>query len=139
MTEQFEALNSGVLTLHRVQILSADTQANVYSDPLESFLFTLAEGETRQATGTTNAIVELNLVSTQTYVGRETVSVPAGTFETCHFQVNLSFDEFDTLDDILTDTWVAVGSGVAVQIRNNVALDNQVLTSASINGMPVVP
>lgn len=54
-----------------------------------------------------------------TYLGRETIKVPAGTFETCRFHIYSGprqigeGSEVDTTDEV-HDYWLAVGSGVLV-------------------------
>src|SRR3546814_16789980 len=46
-----------------------------------------------------------------TYVARESVTVPAGTFETCHFQEDVTVSGATAT----TDMWVTVGSGIQIK------------------------
>lgn len=69
-----------------------------------------------------------------TYTGRETVTVPAGTFETCRFEFTVAIKgERDTATD-----WVAVGSGVSVKSvardAGSAAETTLELTQGRING-----
>jgi hypothetical protein len=66
------------------------------------------------------------------YLGHETVTVPAGTFETC---------KFDN-ENGLTTTWEAVGTGVPIKSLST-ASDGTTITlqlnSGTINGSPIRP
>lgn len=62
-----------------------------------------------------------------TYLGRETVTVPAGTFHACKMRTTSSGDE--------TTTWFAPGNGIMVKQTSGDQED--VLESASINGNPI--
>jgi hypothetical protein len=67
----------------------------------------------------------------RTYVGRDSITVPAGTFETCHFQDDATVDG----NTVTTDLWMAVGSGV--EVKSVASGDENVLVSATINGTPI--
>ncbi|ULQ47032.1 hypothetical protein JN531_001815 [Flagellatimonas centrodinii] len=68
-----------------------------------------------------------SISSTTTYVGREQVSVPAGTFEACKFT--------DTDGTSNTTRWMAVGSGIFLKSISDGDVNE--LVSYSINGVPV--
>ena len=61
--------------------------------------------------------------STVTYLGQETVTVPAGTFTACKFQ-----EVFTTAPNSPTFQWISVGSGVPVKYSE---LDAETLTITS--------
>lgn len=78
----------------------------VYQPPLRDTRYELAPGaqfrlvrNVVQATGTTT------FATTVSYLGQESVTVPAGTFTACKFE-----ERFD--DGSVLDTWVARGTGV---------------------------
>src|SRR5690606_10873332 len=77
----------------------------IYSPPAEQRRFTLQPGQTDtyRATGRSNTRttvagqsshteVGANESFTTTYLGQKTVTVPAGTFQACHYQVHYSGD-----------------------------------------------
>ncbi|QHS09947.1 DUF3597 domain-containing protein [Sinimarinibacterium sp. NLF-5-8] len=75
--------------------------------------WTLDEGVTRPPMDPVTSEYETAL--TTTYVGRETVTVPAGTFETCRFDETSVISSLS--DREMTETkWLAVGSGVLVRL-----------------------
>ena len=104
-------------------------------DPGQSYTqtFTVTVDGTATAAGmsiplpTTTATNKLK----RTYVGRDSITVPAGTFETCHFQEDTTVEGATTT----TDLWMTVGSGVEVKAISDG--DETVLISASINGTPI--
>jgi hypothetical protein len=72
-----------------------------------------------------------------TYVGQETVTVPAGTFKTCHFTTT------DTSDPATsTDYWLTLGTSIPVkQVDTTIpdgqpSTDTQVATAVTLNGQP---
>ena len=68
-----------------------------------------------------------------TYVGRERISVQAGSFDACKF-----IDEMTTPGGTaITATWLAVGSGQF--LKSEIINSGQVteLVNASINGVPL--
>lgn len=68
-----------------------------------------------------------------TYVGRERITVPAGTFDTCRFH-------FEAGPNDTEDIWLTVGNGgidVKVVENRDGMQDTSELVSASINGQPV--
>jgi hypothetical protein len=71
------------------------------------------------------------LTGTVKYLGRETVTVPAGTFETCKFEE----DNGALLD------WRGVGNGLMIKKVENTPLGPQTfeLKSGTVNGQPVKP
>lgn len=77
---------------------------------------------------------------TVTYEGRETVTVPAGTFETCR----LTFEEVSRVEGLseveaTSSVWLGVGFGLLVREIDDEDGDatETVLLSGSINGQPI--
>ncbi|WP_156966499.1 hypothetical protein [Algiphilus aromaticivorans] len=71
--------------------------------------------------------------ATVTYVGRETIAVPAGTFETCRF--DLASDDGYALTE-----WYGVGNGIEIAEESadpGEPLTREVLLFAEINGEPI--
>jgi len=104
-------------------------------DPGESYTqtFTITTGGTVSAGGMSLPIPETtaNNKLKRTYIGRDTVTVPAGTFEACHFQEDSTVNGTTAT----TETWFSVGSGVQLKAISDG--DVTVLISASINGTPI--
>ena len=70
-----------------------------------------------------------------TYVGQESVTVPAGTFNACKFTEDATATFDGQTSTSTATTWMAVGSG---QFLKSVSEgDTNELVSASINGEPV--
>ncbi len=88
-------------------------------EPTEDFRYDLNPGESfRQIytyyiqspdDGPTD--ISVNVDTTVTYFGRETITVPAGTFETCKFYIQDTGSQFSSVEV----TWKNVGDGVEVQ------------------------
>jgi len=77
---------------------------------------------------------------TTTFVGTETVTVDAGTYDTCRFDQTMEQDfTFDGQTTTFTSAiryWITVGTGVRVQYE----VDGEVtqrLQSVSINGVDI--
>lgn len=70
---------------------------------------------------------------TTTYLGQETVTVPAGTFVACKFQVNDGINPYSWMD------WVAKGKGVLVRAEymDRAMQRSHVLTGGELNGQPL--
>jgi hypothetical protein len=92
----------------------------VYDPPLRDHRFSLLQGEAFAFDNTTI-----------TYVGKESITVPAGTFEACRF------DEVAADGTAKQTTWVLKDYGVlAKSIGAPVSM--QLLPTSSINGQPIV-
>lgn len=126
---------------------SVYTTRTVNDPAYRDLKFTLAAGASdeqtigRVTTVSGGIVPETTVRTTETrrvtYAGRETVTVPAGTFETCRFDFTVAIG---TESDTATD-WVAVGKGLSVK---SVARDTDTatettleLTSGRINGAPI--
>jgi hypothetical protein len=109
----------------------------VYNPPYVDTFYTLAAGQsvTVAQTGTastTNSLVAgttntaVNTSTTTKYVGQESVTVPAGTYNTCKFEVTAAGSSE------VTTSWVIVGKGIPVQITST----GQAIkaTSVQLNG-----
>ncbi|MEZ5653693.1 MAG: hypothetical protein R3E87_24440 [Burkholderiaceae bacterium] len=99
-------------------------------DPEETY-FDLAVGESRLSVASSEGN---DKSAVHTYLGRETISVPAGQFETCHVRMTWPADTSRGY----SDRWIAVGSGVAVLDATSEGVRRE-LRQASINGQPVSP
>ena len=122
-------------------------QATISQDPPKEDRFNLTAGqsyshsyvqttETKSSFGGTQLptqTITTNVVDNRTYVGRESITVPAGTFETCKFTQTTSFDGNNSGT---STTWISVDHGFFVK---SVAGDTEnVIVSLSINGNKVI-
>ena len=122
-------------------------QATISQDPPKEDRFNLTAGqsyshsyvqttETKSSFGGTQLptqTITTNVVDNRTYVGRESITVPAGTFETCKFTQTTSFDGTNSGT---STTWISVDHGFFVK---SVAGDTEnVIVSLSINGNKVI-
>jgi hypothetical protein len=76
---------------------------------------------------------------TSTYVGRETVTVPAGTFSTCRFDYTDTEQDENGQTDSGT-VWYHVGTGILIRSyaeRDGEDPETDELLSATIDGMPI--
>ena len=75
---------------------------------------------------------ETDVTRTRTYTGRQTITVPAGTFETCRVEEIVNRADGDENNVI----WFGVGSGVVIRQIGNADGDSTTteLLSGSING-----
>lgn len=97
----------------------------------ESYSQTYAVNSTSTVDGQTFEFSSTETDQT-TYVGQEQITVPAGTFDTCHFTETYSIDgETGTYD-----YWISVGSGVSIKSVYDDG-EEEVLLGATINGSPV--
>lgn len=76
-----------------------------------------------------------NYNTTVTYVGKEIVTVPAGTFTTCHYDINFAFYIGDSLHENNTSHYLDEDSGIQVKLVSD-GVSSQLL-SASINGVDI--
>lgn len=114
----------------------------VYSPPFANRSGALAVGEalTQSRQGTVITVSQLpgmpasegrmpvNITTTTTFVGVETVTVPAGTFTACRFQIVVPGAEPST-------TWQHRGSGAGLKFQG--PLGTSVATSVIVNGAPL--
>jgi hypothetical protein len=134
-----------LLTFGSITTLTAPspgTLTSVNSPPNRDRRFSLDVGEsstsTFTATTTTNfegvppTVFSTDLTETVTYLGRETVTVPAGTFETCKFD-----------QGGVGTQWLAVGNGLAVKsfspASEGAPESTLELQSGTFDGSPVTP
>lgn len=94
---------------------------------------------TNATAGTTITSAESETI---TFVGREDVSTPAGSFVgTCHFKIAYTVDGETTA----ADAWIAAGSGVLVRSTFKVAVTGgdyvytETLVAGTVNGVPLRP
>src|SRR3546814_17718742 len=92
--------------------------------------YTVSSSGTASSGGMSFPIPGTDTTSTvkRTYVARESVTVPAGTFETCHFQEDVTVSGATAT----TDMWVTVGSGIQIKVISDG--DESVTMRASIKG-----
>jgi hypothetical protein len=123
------------------------TNRTVWNPPYADPQYTLALGQS--ATSTLSGMLtttisgipgvpgvptttSISSASTTRYVGRESVTVPAGVYETCNFEVTAAGSGGTTTT---TNYWVIVGKGIAV--RSGAAGQISSATAISINGQPL--
>lgn len=122
---------------------SAVTQTIALSPSLPDLDFRLAVGgSTVLASSVVSATVSpvsglgnatFNASSTVTFVGFETVTVPAGTFtDACKFEQRVT-----TGSSRVTTRWLARGSGVVLRIESGGT--TQRLASGALNGVAITP
>jgi hypothetical protein len=114
------------------------TGKTVYTPPMRDKRYSLAVGESATQTFTVTTTSNLpgfetsstTLTSTTKYLGRETITVPAGAFETCKFE-----DDGAELD------WRGVGNGLLIrnEIPGPLGVTRYELRSGTVNGQPVQP
>ncbi len=119
----------------------------VESDPPQVERFDLSPGQSYSQTFTSNQVTRsqgqslpnsIQITNTTTYIGRRTVTVPAGTFEACLFEeVSESGGIFPIRG--VTRKWFAVGNGLVVRETSDDqdGNDTTVLLSATINGSAI--
>lgn len=136
-----EMTNYGSLILASSNFGSS-TVNTVYSPPFVDRTSGLAIGEsvTTTQTGTVNMTFggtslppsQINTTTTTKYVGRESVRVPAGTYNTCKFEVTTAGSS-----GVIT-SWAIVGNGSSVQvISTGDAPFTMQATAISLNGQPL--
>jgi hypothetical protein len=118
----------------------------VFTPPLLDRRFTLAAGQrtTTTTTGTATATLpsgrqEINQLSqtvTVTFTGKEQITVPAGTFDSCRFEINLTGTAQPSV------IWYQVGTGVALKSTtaigaNSSTLTSELLATSRLNGNPL--
>lgn len=122
---------------------TAVTQTISLSTPLTDLDFRLPVGS---STASANAVISasvspvsglgsasLNASSAVTFVGFETITVPAGTFtDACKFEQRLT-----TASSRITTRWLAKGSGVVLRIDSGGT--TQRLVSGTLNGVAITP
>lgn len=75
-----------------------------------------------------------------TYLGRERITVPAGTFNTCAFEQQISGQDEDATSFAITiKSWLSVGDGLQIKLESTGLDHKEELVSARINGQPVQP
>lgn len=138
-----------VVSSHGVETINPDDGSVVgtqWFEPTNDFQYDLNPGESfrqiytaYQSTGGGPASVVQNVDVTVTYAGRETVTVPAGTFETCKFYIQDTGSRFSSASVI----WRNVGDGIGVQtgFRDSSGSEAAVteMLSYSINGVQQAP
>lgn len=132
-------LTFGVITEASVSGFAFTT--TVSNDPAREFRYDLNAGQSYSQDYTVTVenpapapSTQVDIAETIKYIGRESVTVPAGTFNACKFQTSSSTDGGAAA---VTTEWFAVGSGIF--LKNKSGGDESVLISASINGAPVTP
>lgn len=118
------------------------TNRTVWNPPYADPQYTLALGASATSTlsgvltstmsgipglPSTPTTTTISQTSTSKYVGREMITVPAGTFETCHFEVTTPAGSTSTVGN-----WVIAGKGIPVR---TIATDQTTnATSITVNG-----
>jgi hypothetical protein len=113
----------------------------VFTPPKRDKRFTLAQGETASQTysifttttltGVPNAITSSrSQTDTVRYLGRETVTVAGGTFDTCKFDENTGTTSAATV-------WMGAGSAAGVMIKTQTGDTAIEFKTGSVNGSAV--
>lgn len=119
----------------------APGSSQTFSPPLQDLRFSLNAGESKtsqtQSTVQTDGLpsTTLNYEVVYDYVGQESVTVPAGTFNTCHIRT-VTPSAFPGGPSSTRDEWFAVGSGMIVQSQEPGSGTDK-LIEASINGQVI--
>jgi len=102
-----------------------------------SFTQTVTETMTITGSPTSNGSHSRSQTTTRTFLGFEDVSVPAGTFaQACKWRDDIQVSDAPGVTTTATE-WVARQSGLPLRTLSGAS--DQVLLSASINGVPVTP
>ena len=103
--------------------------------PGESYSQTYVAAERTSARGETFT-QSIEVTDTTTYIGRRTVTVPAGTFETCLFESESRVIGPFPIGGV-TRSWFSVGTGVLVKEIGDNGGDSTELLSAKIDGKSI--
>ena len=99
------------------------TATDIYSPPYVDRMYALGIGESMTAiqnnvltiTASTQPVTNTQSYTITTkYVGRESISVPAGIYETCKFEKK-EVPAMPGVSPTITTSWVVVGTGIEVQ------------------------
>lgn len=113
------------------------------NDPFVEIRFDLDLGQshTTRSTSGSPAGPRSSVELTRTYLGRETVTVPAGSFETCKFMIVTTGKPPAGSpipgSTVTSFTWYDVGSGLTVKTEFPDGASKTELVSGSINGTPI--
>jgi hypothetical protein len=117
----------------------------VFTPPLVDRRFTLPAGQqTTVATSATatatlpsgrQLVSQLSESATVRFIGKEQITVPAGTFDSCRFEITLAGAARPSI------YWYQAGSGVVLKISNALdvsrTLTSELLASSRLNGNPL--
>lgn len=111
-----------------------EQQSVVYSKPAQEQKFNLQPGQSHEQTFTisdTNSDVkETKMKVKRSFVGMEQQSVAAGTFDTCHFKIEVDATQADgSSDKYEGHQWIAKDLGVIVKQQH----EDQVMQLAEAN------
>ena len=124
-------------------VTGTSTSRSTSVPPFVDSRFTLSGGQSLLQTGsittatTTNGITTTqtdNLSQTVRFIGIESVSVPAGTFNACKFEQVPTATPTD-----ITTSWVGVGNGVVLRTTAVSSLGTQTATARTIRLNGVAP
>lgn len=104
-------------------------------EPGESYSQTYVADERTNARGQTFT-QSIEVTDTTTYIGRRTVTVPAGTFETCLFESESRITGPFPAGGV-SQFWFSVGTGLLVKEIGENGRDSTELLSAKINGKSI--
>uniref|UniRef100_UPI003F883031 TapB family protein n=1 Tax=Arhodomonas sp. SL1 TaxID=3425691 RepID=UPI003F883031 len=114
----------------------------IVNEPPSTLRFNLAPGERYTEEYTVTSSSDLGVGTPQetrsehertvTYLGRETVQVPAGAFEACKFRFEDQVTSFGQTTTNESLQWIAVDSGINVRVEDEGVLAE--LVSGRING-----
>ena len=125
-TDVITDIDPGILS--RFNLNAGESYNDSYTTTVTTTVNTGGFGSSTQTT-------ETDTTRTVRYVGRQTVSVPAGTFETCRFD-STSTTTFNGESSTSSSTdYFGVGNGIL--IKNESGGDMTELQSATINGAAI--
>lgn len=159
LTTVEEAGGPIVTTLNGVVRTYQTSTRTVYDPAKRDPRYNLAQGEshvitarhtdtsthnvTRDGAGDTTRSGVVSESSTVTYVGQETITVPAGTYQACRFEVTIPILTGTVIyypPESFTTVWIAKGKGVMLRgdRKDAVSFSTTVLTGTSrLNGAPI--
>ncbi|MES3000523.1 MAG: hypothetical protein V4787_07505 [Pseudomonadota bacterium] len=105
---------------------------------VESDSYTGTTVQTRFGTPPITTTSQISFPRINTYLGRETITVPAGTYETCKFETINSTSAAANAG--INMSWIAVGTGISVKQTANFPVSRTsstyLATSITVDGKP---
>ena len=139
-----ELTSYGSVSAYRTSVNSAPISTmTVYSPPFAERRYRLAIGESAAQAYASNLVGSSTYTAVSsviTYVGRETITVPAGTYEACKFET-VTPASLPYTGSISTE-WVVAGQGISVKrttyyLGSSPSNQTTTATSVIVNGQPL--
>lgn len=127
----------GGVVVAGVSTPATTTSSKVVYDPAEEnreFMLSLGQSVTKTTTVRTTTAgntISTTGSTTHTYEARESITVPAGTYNTCRYRISSGSD--------VTTTWYIVGKGIMARSQATTSAGTQTiqLKSGTYNGAPL--